>query len=107
MKPLLPLLLVAALAGCSSSSGGSGGSGEPAPLPPERAPMAEACDAEAVQGLVGQSYDASFDERLKAESGAKTVRVLRPGGVATMDLRLDRLNVRLDDADVIRELACG
>ncbi|MEQ5819001.1 I78 family peptidase inhibitor [Halomonas sp. SCS19] len=104
MKPLLPLLLVAALAGCSSSSGGSG---EPAPLPPERAPLAEACDAEAVQGLVGQSYDASFDERLKAESGAKTVRVLRPGGVATMDLRLDRLNVRLDDADVIRELACG
>ncbi|MBN8411994.1 hypothetical protein KUV41_12430 [Halomonas sp. DP8Y7-1] len=104
MKALLPLFMVAALAGCSASSGGTG---EPAPLPPKRAPLAEACDAAAVQDWVGQHYQEAQDERLKAESGAKTLRVLRPGGVATMDLRLDRLNVRLDDADTIVELGCG
>jgi len=35
------------------------------------------------------------------------VRVLRPGDMATMDHRPDRLNIHLDDQDVIEALRCG
>jgi hypothetical protein len=35
------------------------------------------------------------------------VRVLRPGMAATMDFRDDRLNLHLDDHDVIAMVTCG
>jgi len=35
------------------------------------------------------------------------MRVIRPGDAVTLDYRPDRLNVRLDDDDVISEIGCG
>ena len=42
-----------------------------------------------------------------AQSGAKEIRWIRPGGVVTMDYRVDRLNARLDKRGRVREFTCG
>ena len=40
-------------------------------------------------------------------SGARTVRVIRPGDAVTMDYRQDRLNIELDADGKIVRFNCG
>ncbi|QEM80396.1 I78 family peptidase inhibitor [Halomonas binhaiensis] len=102
--PGLVMLAAVSMAGCQSSA--QTAPSEPAPMPPKMGAQAP-CDADAIQQHVGSQYQSSLDEQLLGESGAKTLRVLRPGDAATMDFRQDRLNVKLDDSDVIESLDCG
>lgn len=75
------------LAGCKSDS--DNGAGDSADL----------CGASDLQVLVGQPFsDTSFDE---------AARIIRPGTAVTQDFRPDRLNVELDENDVITRIACG
>ena len=60
------------------------------------------CGAEALTHLIGQPVSA-FD----ALDHKGPVRVIRPGQAVTMDYRLDRLNVVLDDLDVITGVNCS
>ncbi len=46
-------------------------------------------------------------EAIRAESGAASMRVIRPGEAVTLDHRPDRLNVHLDETDTIAALDCG
>ena len=46
-------------------------------------------------------------EKARLASGSKTVRVIRPGMAVTMDYRIDRLNVDLNDKDVVTRVHCG
>ena len=36
-----------------------------------------------------------------------TIRVIRPGDMVTKDYRTDRLNVELDENDVVTRVYCG
>jgi hypothetical protein len=36
-----------------------------------------------------------------------TVRVIRPGTMVTRDYRTDRLNIMLDDKDIVTKVYCG
>lgn len=65
------------------------------------------CNADAVQSLVGQTSTDALVEQARTDSGANSVRVLKPGDAATMDYREDRLNIELDDAGAITALRCG
>ncbi|MGQ7248777.1 I78 family peptidase inhibitor [Halomonas sp. V046] len=105
-RTLFAALLVTplVLAGCTSSS--SSVEREPAPVPP-RMSMEDACGAGAVQDHIGHTYTEAMGQSIQQQSGAASQRVLRPGGVATMDFRADRLNVKLDAADTITDLSCG
>ncbi|MDT8880609.1 I78 family peptidase inhibitor [Halomonas saccharevitans] len=104
LKALAPLLVGLLLAGCAGSST----TPAPAPAPPPPGVDAgDACDAEALQGRVGQRFTATLGERLQVESGATTLRVLRPGMAATLDYRQNRLTVRLDERDLIAAIDCG
>lgn len=84
-----------------------------APPPPTVAPngstnqQAAACDLDAIQSAIGEPFDEADVEQLQSESGARQVRVLRPGDMATMDHRPDRLNIHLDDQDNVETLRCG
>ncbi|MFB9866002.1 I78 family peptidase inhibitor [Vreelandella sulfidaeris] len=84
-----------------------------APPPPNveannpRAEGAVECDIAAIQYAVGESFEETSEAKLQRESDARHVRVLHPGDVATMDYRSDRLNIHLNDQEVIEELRCG
>ena len=75
-------------------------------VPPVAVPIG-GCDAEAVKSLVGQASNETVIEQARRDSGVNTVRVLKPGEAATMDYRVDRLNVIVDDAGTITALRCG
>lgn len=68
---------------------------------------ATGCDLGAIQSAIGEPFDEANAAQLQSDSGAQRVRVLRPGDMATMDHRSDRLNVHLDDQDIIEDLRCG
>lgn len=65
------------------------------------------CDAEAAASAVGQAASADVVERARTAAGAKTARVLRPGQIVTMEYLAGRLNVHVDDANVVTKLTCG
>ena len=65
------------------------------------------CRAEAAQRFIGQQADRAAVQAAVAASGAKTVRVIEPGMMVTMDYRGDRLNIRVDANGRIVEIACG
>lgn len=99
------LFAVMLLAGCASATNDSA-----APKPPtvdQTAPTSQTCDASAVQYAIGAPFDEANVATLEEQSGARQVRVLRPGTAATMDYRDDRLNIHLESNDMIEALRCG
>jgi hypothetical protein len=65
------------------------------------------CEAAKAEFAVGQRYSAELAERAGRAAGARDARKLSPGGVATTDLREDRLNLHVDDQDTVRRVTCG
>lgn len=93
MHAALTPALAAGLAACTTME---------RPAPPTEGGV---CNADAAQPFVGQP--ASAAEQARAASGARTMRLIRPGQAVTMDYRPDRLNVELDASDSIVKLSCG
>lgn len=94
------MVLLAALTACTPAP--------PAETPAQTPPVAEGnCSAEAAGDLVGKAYSAEAVEKARLASGSKTVRVIRPGMAVTMDYRIDRLNLDLDEKDVVTRVHCG
>jgi hypothetical protein len=65
------------------------------------------CDATGVRNFVGALATADVGAVLIKRSGARTLRWLAPGSMATMDYRQDRLNVRVDGRNFVTGLDCG
>lgn len=65
------------------------------------------CRAEPAEALVGERYRRHVPTRAKRLSGARTVRVLWPGQMMTMDYRVDRVNLRVDHRRRITAVSCG
>jgi hypothetical protein len=103
-KLLSPVVAGLLLAGCAGLN--SPPPHEPAPPPPRVETRGE-CGAGQVQDRVGREFSEALGEAIQAESGAATMRVIRPGEAVTLDYRADRLNVRLDENDIITEIGCG
>ena len=60
------------------------------------------CGAENLQHLVNLPYEAR-----DFEVEGRALRILPPGSVMTMDHRIDRLNVDLDQKGIITRIWCG
>ena len=60
-----------------------------------------------MQDRVGRHYDEALGESIQQESGAATLRAIRPGHAYTLDYRNDRINVHLDDDSMITQIGCG
>lgn len=69
--------------------------------------LSPSCSAETAQGWVGQKYSDRLSRTLQRKTNARAVRVVRPGMAVTMDYRTDRLNITLDDKDIVTGLRCG
>lgn len=65
------------------------------------------CDGASVQDWIGRRYTPASDRTLRERSGAATVRVIRPGEVASADYLTDRLTLELDEGDRITAIRCG
>ena len=85
---------------------------ESAKVPPpngaaDAPPPAPTCDATQVQGLVGQVLEDATAEQARADAGAKTVRVLEPDQMVTMEFDGERLNIEVDATKKIVAVRCG
>lgn len=105
----LPLMLVA-LTGCIPPGNPPAETPPPAqaPLPPRPvSSQPTTCGAEHVRYVVGKKRTPALAEEVSRRSGAKAIRWISPGMAVTMDYREERLNVDLDDRDVIKGVRCG
>lgn len=93
------LLGLALLPGCTAVTAKE----EPVPA----VVSAGACDAAAVQHLIGKPETAAAGAEAQRLSGAARMRWIRPGQMVTMDYREDRLNIDLDASGRITGLRCG
>lgn len=76
---------------------------EPAPMPdPVVMPDEQACGAEALQSMVGSSAKV-----LETMRFGTTTRIIRPGMAVTMDYIAERLNIYINDKEVIERVSCG
>jgi hypothetical protein len=65
------------------------------------------CDAAPAQALVGQPASVELAARAQKLSGARVVRWLRPNQAVTMEYLADRLNIALDEANIVSRIGCG
>lgn len=66
------------------------------------------CDAEAAKSqAIGKAATAEVIERARKDAGARLVRVIKPGQMVTMEYIEGRLNIDVDEANVIVNLRCG
>lgn len=68
--------------------------------PPED--TAGACGAFGLQDLVGQPV-----KGLETMRFDQVVRIIRPDTAVTMDYSAERLNIEVDEADIITRVSCG
>lgn len=99
--------MAALMAGCASH----GPAPAAAPSPTQSQAQAPApdtlCNAQPAQAAVGQSSTASVVESARARSGARMVRILRPGQVVTKEFDTQRLNLEVDANGRILAVRCG
>lgn len=88
------LALAVALAGCAQT-------------PPPAGMSGVECSAAKLGSLVGETRSAAVEAEALRLSGAKTLRWLAPDSAATMDFRVDRLNLYTDAAGKIIRTGCG
>jgi Peptidase inhibitor I78 family len=93
---LVPLLALP-LAACAGKPMRTGG-----PLPPTLA-----CDPAPARWAIGKVAGADVLERIRLDSHAQVVRVIRPGQVVTMEFSAGRVDVRVDASDVVLGVSCG
>ncbi|MEH6414541.1 I78 family peptidase inhibitor [Pseudomonas sp. CGJS7] len=65
------------------------------------------CNASGLAWAVGKPADEPTGRRLFKESGAGLWRIIAPDSAYLQDQRDDRLNVRVDDKNVITAVDCG
>jgi hypothetical protein len=75
--------------------------------PPAEPPAMATCDADAANAFIGQAASADVVEQARAAAGAAVARTLAPGQVVTMEFRGDRLNLMVDEANVVTGVRCG
>ena len=78
---------------------------QPAPVEPPVA--AGACDDSQAQWAIGKTPTAAEVEQARADSGAESVRTLKPDQMVTMDFNDKRLNLDLDASGVVTAVRCG
>lgn len=126
IRKLIPFLLVASLTACANT-GAPRSASAPAPSSSSASSPSEAasgsssgmssasgygygeksCDAAALQSQIGQKATPSVMEDLRTRSGSTTARMLRPGQLVTMEYNATRLNLIVDDKDVMTAIRCG
>lgn len=102
-KRLLSLAGVLALTACSS---GPQAQAEK-PIVPGAPETDAVCHQEAGQFAVGQMATPSLLEEIRLRTGSKIVRRLALKQPTTREFNWQRVNVRVDDGNVVRQVYCS
>lgn len=95
LRPLLMLPVLLGLAACAT------------PMPPDSVAGGGTCNAEPAQSYLGKpASDANVQAAFKA-SGARGMRLIKPGQAVTMDYREDRVNIHQDAGGNIERISCS
>lgn len=100
MKPTI--LIALALGACTTTQQTAD---DPAPAAPEL--PGGACDTTALAALVGKPFTPALEADARARAKPRTVRAIRPGMAVTMDFRPDRLNIDIDEKNMVAGFRCG
>lgn len=65
------------------------------------------CNADRLGTMTGRVVTPKLKQQALRRSGARTVRVIKPGMMVTMDYRQDRLNIRTDPQNRVTQISCG
>ncbi len=65
------------------------------------------CNAQPAQFALGYTSTEALADEVRRRSGAKAVRVLRPGQVTTMEFSAERVNLVLDEGSRVTAVRCG
>jgi len=102
----LSIVTLAALAACAAPPVPPVAAA-PAPVAPKAAEPAVRCAAEPAKFAVGQLHTAQLEAAVRHRAGASSVRVLKPGQMATTEVDAGRLNLEVDARNRITGLRCG
>ena len=79
--------------------------------PPRRMPGSDAtldnCNPDEARGAIGKEATAEVVEQARIAAGADVVRTLKPGQVITMEYHASRLNLSVDENNVVVDVSCG
>ena len=79
----------------------------PKPTPTVGATAVAGCNIDSLGDLIGKRGETALGSIAMQRAGAKAMRWLRPDTAMTMDYRTDRLNILLDDANIVTGFRCG
>lgn len=99
--PVVVILALAAalLTACTTTS---------PPMSDPYPPQPLGCNADVAKPhAIGKVATAEVVDRARRDAGAQVARVLKPGQMVTMEYREGRLNIDVDEANVITNLRCG
>jgi Peptidase inhibitor I78 family len=77
------------------------------PAPPAAPPDTTKCDASKAGLVIGSQATDEVLERARTAAGASVARFLKPNQPITMEYLESRLNLGLDDKNIVRSVRCG
>jgi hypothetical protein len=69
--------------------------------------MDRSCNADAARGMIGKTATADVVEQARVAADAEVARTLKPDQMVTMEYHPSRLNIDVDDDNVITNVRCG
>lgn len=97
------IIVLAGLAGCASNTGDSQSYADTS----SAASSSRTCDSDRAESAVGQKVSPALVEKFRRLANAETARALRPNDVITTEYAPQRLNLKVDDQDVVISVNCS
>ena len=92
----------------STQDGNSSSDVRPPQAPqPDPPPPTATCTASRAEWTVGQRASTTLLERARQDAGASIARFIRPDEAITMEYHHSRLNLYLDERELVRSAVCG
>ena len=99
------VLAAATLAGCAGGTPGTGSAASVAAT--TSGTDGRDCNADRAESAVGQKANSEMLDTYRKQADAQLARILRPRDVITMEYNPQRLNLRVDEQDMVISVNCS
>ncbi|HZH42485.1 MAG TPA: I78 family peptidase inhibitor [Lysobacter sp.] len=101
------LLALGTLVACGTMAGEQSDTRQTQDPPQPGTESSAQCNADRASWAIGQPATAEVLERIRADTGSTKARVLKPGMMVTMEYDGTRVNVDVNDRNLITGVRCG